>query len=99
MTNLREKTHGFSSNTQLNQQPLYTSINSQILRTFEQSLGSRSMWGTALVALNYFSNHAKALIVGAVSLALRFMIEIIPAESKCLYLIILFMLCFLALKC
>jgi hypothetical protein len=57
------------------------------------------MWGAALVALNYFSNHAKALIVGAESLSLRFMIKTIPAESKCLYLIILYMLCFLALKC
>jgi hypothetical protein len=42
----------------------------------------------------FFPTEALAAIVGGVSLALRFMIETIPAESKCLYLIILFMLCF-----
>jgi hypothetical protein len=35
MTNSREKTPGFASDTQLNQQPLCTSINAQIPRTFE----------------------------------------------------------------
>jgi hypothetical protein len=38
----------------------------------------------------FFPTEALEAIVGAVSLALRFMIETIPAESKCLYLIILF---------